>query len=602
MIKLSDYVVRFLADRGVTDLFMVSGGGIIHLVDSVGRSGDIRYHCNYNEQATAYCAEGYARHRNGVGVCLVTTGPGSTNALSGVASAWVDSVPLVVISGQVKRELIADYSRLRQIGEQEINIVDMARPVTKYAVTVTDPRSIRRVLEEAFHQATTGRPGPVWVNIPLDVQGSQVDEEALPAFVPTDGGADTPGLAAQTARAIELLAAAKRPLLLFGYGVRLARAVPLMEELLERHAIPAVLSFSGMDLLPDDHPLLVGKPGIIGQRRANFAVQNADCLLVVGSRLNIKIVGYQYRDFAPRATKIVVDIDPAELQKPTVNPDLPVRADAGAFLREFLLQTRGRRLAAPERWLAACSAWKWRFPNIDPAFFEDREHVNTYVFFDRLSEALEAEDTVVTANGSAALCLYQAFRVRRGQRAYTNNGYGAMGWGLPAASGACVAARGRTICVEGDGSIQMNIQELEFVRHHRLPLKIFVLNNRGYTSIRLSQDGLFEGFRVGADEGSGVACSDFGKLAEAYGLGYARMTTNEEIGTVLASVLASEGPVLCDVAVSPDQGISPKVTSFRRPDGSFESRPLHDMYPFLPRGELQEIMSISENDDDGSGE
>lgn len=597
MIKLSDYVVRFLARRGVTDLFMVSGGGIIHLVDSVGRSGDIRYHCNYNEQATSYCAEGYARLRNGVGVCLVTTGPGSTNALSGVASAWADSVPLVVISGQVKRELIADYARLRQIGEQEINIVDMARPVTKYAVTVADPSSIRRVLEEAFHRATTGRPGPVWVNIPLDVQGSQVDEDALPAFVPPPvGNAGAAGLAAQTARAIELLAAAKRPLLLFGYGVRIAGAVPLMEELLERHGIPAVLSFSGMDLLPDDHPRLVGKPGIIGQRRANFAVQNADCLLVVGSRLNIKIVGYQYRDFAPRATKIVVDIDPAELEKPTVAPDLPIAADAGAFLREFLEQTRGRRLAAPERWLSACSDWKRRYPTIDPVFFEDREHVNTYVFFDRLSEALHAGDTVVTANGTAALCLYQAFRVRQGQRAYTNNGYGAMGWGLPAAIGACVAAGGRrTICVEGDGSIQMNIQELEFVRHHHLPLKIFVLNNRGYTSIRLTQDGLFEGFRVAADEESGVACSDFGKLAAAYGLRYIRMTTNEETDTVLAAVLAAEGPILCDVAVSPAQGINPKVTSSRRPDGSFESRPLQDMYPFLPREELREVMSISED-------
>ncbi len=607
--KLSDYVVRFLVERGVTDLFMVSGGGIIHLVDSVGRHGALRYYCNYNEQATSYCAEGYARERTAVGVCLVTTGPGSTNALSGVASAWVDSVPLVVISGQVKRELIADYSRLRQIGEQEINIVDMVRPVTKFAATVTDPMSIRQVLEEAFHHATAGRPGPVWVNIPLDVQGSTVDEDALPAFVPSRDEKEVVreapliSLAAQTTRAIELLAAAKRPLLFFGYGVRLAGAVPLMEQLLERHRIPAVLSFSGMDLLPDDHPLLVGKAGIIGQRRANFAIQNADCLLVVGSRMNIKIVGYQYRDFAPRAKKIVVDIDPAELEKPTIAPDLPIPADAGDFLREFLRQTGGRRLTAPERWLAACTAWKQRFPNVDPSFFEDRGHVNTYVFYDRLSDALEAGDSVVTANGTAALCLYQAFRVRRGQRAYTNNGYGAMGWGLPAAIGACIASGGRrTVCVEGDGSIQMNIQELEFVRHHRLPLKIFVLNNCGYTSIRLTQDGLFGGFRVGADAGSGVACSDFAKLAAAYGLRYVRLTTNEELGEGLAAVLGEEGPVLCDIAVSPDQGISPKVTSFRRPDGSFESRPLHDMYPFLPREELHEIMSISRNDDVGSGE
>lgn len=593
--KVSDFVVDFLVRRGMRDLFMVSGGGIIHLVDSVGRHPGLRYWCNYNEQATAYCAEGYARLAGSPGACLVTTGPGSTNAVSGVASAFVDSVPLFIVSGQVKRELIADYSRLRQIGEQEINIVDIVRPITKYAATVREPGEIRRHLEEAHHHAVSGRPGPVWVNIPLDVQGSAVDETALPGFAAPPRPAPPPGLAGQAATALAWLAAAKRPVALFGYGVRLAGAVGLLEQFLERHRVPALLSFSGLDLLPDDHPLLVGKPGIIGQRRANFALQNADCLLAVGSRLNLKIVGYNYRGFAPRARKIVVDLDGAELAKPTISPDLAICADAGDFLRELLRQGADAPLAAPARWLEACEDWKRRYPNVVPGFFEDREHVNTYVFFDRLADLLDPADPVVTANGTAALCLYQALRVRRGQRAYTNNGYGAMGWGLPGAVGACVAnGRRRTICVEGDGSIQMNVQELEFVRLHRLPLKIFILNNRGYTSIRLTQDTFFDGSHIASDEASGVACSDFKGLASAYGIAYRRLADNDALAAGIAEVLAADGPVLCDLNVSPRQGIHPKAASFRRPDGSFESRPLEDMFPFLSREELAANMRISE--------
>lgn len=594
MVKVSDFVVDFLARRGVRDLFMVSGGGAIHLVDSAGRHPGLRYWCNYNEQATGYCAEGYARLAGTPGACLLTTGPGSTNAVSGVASAFVDSVPLFVVSGQVKRELIADYSRLRQIGEQEINIVDIVRPVTKYAATVADPLQVRRVLEEAWHHAVSGRPGPVWVNVPIDVQGTTVDEAALPGFEPPPRPAPSPALEGHAATALAWLAAARRPVVLFGYGVRIAGATALMEEFLERHRIPALLSFSGLDLLPDDHPLLVGKPGIIGQRRANFALQNADLLLSVGSRLNLKIVGYNYRGFAPRARKIVVDVDGAELAKPTISPDLPVEADAGDFLRELLRQSAGRPVAAPAPWLAACEDWKRRYPNVVPAFFEDREHVNTYVFFDRLSAALAAGDPVVTANGTAALCLYQALRVRRGQRAYTNNGYGAMGWGLPGAIGACVAnGRRRTVCVEGDGSLQMNVQELELVRLHRLPLKLFVLDNRGYTSIRLTQDSFFESRYTGADEPSGVGCSDFRALAAAYGIPYARIDDHAGLDAGIAAALAADGPVLVDVNVSPRQGIHPKAASFRREDGSFESRPLEDMAPFLPREELAANMRIS---------
>jgi len=596
VIKVSDYVVGFLVRKGISEVFMVAGGGIMHIMESVRSNSGMTFYCNYNEQATAYATEGYARAKNGLAACIVTTGPGSTNALSGVASAWADSVPMIVISGQVKTELIADYSKLRQIGEQEVNITDMARPVTKYARTVTRPELVRYELEKCSYYATDGRPGPVWLNIPLDVQARFVDERKLASFKPpmTYSAKDRTRLKNQVKQSIKMLKGSKRPVLLCGYGVRIAGAVEALRKLLESVRIPVVLSFNGMDLLPDDHRLLVGKPGIIGQRRANFAIQNSDCILSLGSRLNIKIVGYGYRAFAPRARKIIVDVDKEELLKPTISADLPIQADGREFLKEFSKQVEEDNITVSPDWLQACSDWKRRYPNIAEEFFSDKGHVNTYVFYDTLSDALQGDEPVVSGNGLAALNLYQAYRVRSGQRAFTNNGYGAMGWGLPAAIGACIANnRGKTICVTGDGSIQMNLQELEFLRYHDLPLKIFVFNNSGYTSIRLTQDAFFGGKYIGSDRDSGVANPDFERIALAYGLGYLRISRNDELEPKIKDVLSMEGPVLCELNISPRQGISPKTQSYKKDDGTLESRPLEDMFPFLPRQELEENMNIS---------
>ncbi|MBU2043671.1 MAG: thiamine pyrophosphate-binding protein [Candidatus Omnitrophica bacterium] len=595
MVKLSDYLVQFLARQGIKDVFMVSGGGIIHLTDSLGRNKNIKYICNYNEQATSYSAEGYARFRNRISACLVTTGPGSTNALSGVASAWMDSVPMLVISGQVKRELIADYQKLRQIGEQEVNIIDMVRPITKYAATTTNPKRIRYELERCFYEATSGRPGPVWLNIPLDVQGSLIDPRSLPSFLPEkSGGKSSSGLKNKVKRTISLLKQSKRPVLFCGYGIRLAGAGNLLEQLLDKVKIPVLLSFNGMDLLSEDHPSLVGKPGIVGQRRANFAVQNSDYFLSIGSRLNIKIVGYDYKNFAARAKKIIVDIDSQELKKSTVCPDLAVTADAGDFLKEFIRQAVKAGIRIDQKWLAACRQWKGRYPSISKDFLDNKKHVNTYVFYDRLSDVVKSQDVIISGNALSALCLYQAFKVKKGQRVFTNNGYGAMGWDLPAAIGACIANNRRpTICVTGDGSIQMNIQELQLVKHHRLPLKIFIFNNAGYTSIRLTQDNFFNGFYVGADKASGVSNPDFKKIAESYGLNYEKILTNRQLKSKIAKVISRPGPVFCEVNVSPRQGLNPKTVSQRNPDGSFQSRPLEDMFPFLSREELEKNMQIS---------
>ena len=593
--KLSDYVIDFLVKKEIVDIFMVSGGGIIHLVDSVGRNDNINYFCNHNEQATGYCAEGYARQKNAIAACLVTTGPGSTNTISGVAGAWVDSVPMIVISGQVKKELIADYTRLRQLGEQEINIIDMVKPVTKYAVTVDEPDRIRYELEKAVHSATTGRKGPVWINIPLDVQGSNIDENGLKSFAPDKQEKNDAELKVRVAQAARWLKESKRPVFILGHGIRLAQAEENLLSLCRKISVPALLSFNGMDLLPEDHPCLVGRPGIIGQRRANFAVQNADFILSIGARMNIKIVGYDYKGFAPKARKVMVDIDHEELNKSTVNCDLAIDADAKNFLSELNKQFNDKELAVSSEWLAACRQWKGKYPNITDDFYADQEYVNSYVFYDRLSDMLEADDTVVTGNGLAALNLYQAFKVKESQRAFTNNGYGAMGYGLPAAIGACIAHdKKRTICVTGDGSLQMNIQELGLIGHNKLPLKIFILNNLGYTSIRLTQDNFFKSHYVGADDGSGVSNPDFQKIAEGYGLAYARIQNNSQLDDVISKVLSENGPALIEVIVSPKQGVNPKTTSSKRDDGTFESRPLEDMYPFLSREELKENMRISE--------
>ncbi|MFC1807438.1 thiamine pyrophosphate-binding protein [Candidatus Omnitrophota bacterium] len=593
MVKVSDYVIDFLASVGIKDIFMVSGGAAMHLVDSVGRKKSIKYYCNYNEQATSYSAEGYSRVNDSMGACLVTSGPGGTNAISGVASCWVDSVPIIVISGQVKRELIADYSKLRQIGEQEINIIDMVKPITKYAVTIKDPNKIRYHLEKAVFLAKNKRPGPVWINIPLDVQGSRVDKKRLLPF-PKPKPSKDKTLKNKVVRALDLLNRAKRPVILLGNGIKISKSNDLISKLLKCVKVPVLLSFNGMDILPENHPLYIGKPGIIGQRRANFCIQNADCVMSIGSRLNLKIIGYDYKAFAKQAKLIVVDIDSEELKKRTISPDLAINANAKCFLLELLSQAKKKPLVADEKWLTACRYWKRHYIPLEKEAHRDKRHVNTYAFFDKLSDLLSGRDIVVTGNGLAALSLYQAFKVKRGQRVFTNNGYGAMGWGLPASIGASIAkGKNRVICVTGDGSIAMNVQELELIRHHKLPVKIFVLNNSGYSSIRHTQDSFFKGFHVGSDDKSGVGSLDFNKIAKVFDLKYIYIGRNIQLNKNIQAVLGSVGPVLCEVNIARKQGVSPKTTSYVGKDGKIKSRALEDMYPFLPRQELLKNMEIS---------
>jgi acetolactate synthase-1/2/3 large subunit len=597
--KLSDFVIDFLVRNNIRDVFTVSGGGIAHLLDSMGRNPAVRYYCNYHEQASAISAEGYARITGNVGACLVTIGPGAVNALAGIVGAWYDSLPLLVLSGQVRSDLIADYSKIRQKGPQEGNVIEMARPVTKYAVSVRDAKQIRYELEKALHLATTGRPGPVWVEIPFDIQGVDLGSAALQGFTPDSTIASPEATSAQAKQILDAISKSQRPLIIAGNGIRLANSHPLFLDLVEQLQIPVVVPFSAKDVIHEDHPLNVGVFGTSGQRRANFAVQNADLVLSLGAGLSVTKVGFNYAGFAPKARKVIVDIEPGQIEFQVPKADLAITADLRHLLPDLVKQSKDSSYRPSSRWHEACAMWRRRYPVIVPEYFDDKNFANMYVWMDRLADALEPGDVLVTGNGFDVVSCYQAFKVKKGQRVILSGNWGSMGWDLPLAVGSCIARdRKRTILVNGDGSIQWNIQELLTVKYYQLPLKIFVLSNEGYSSIRATQKSLFEGRLVGADPSSGVGAMDFRKLADVYGFKYFRVENNDGIAGGIDKALRAEGATLCEVKISPEQSVTPKASAFRRADGSFESRPLEDMSPFLPREEVHWNMHLF---DDGAG-
>jgi acetolactate synthase-1/2/3 large subunit len=597
MIRVADYIVRRLESFGVGHVFLVTGGGAMHLDDAIGR-GNIRYICNHHEQASAIAAEGYARTRNGLGVAVVTSGPGGTNALTGVLGQWLDSVPVVYLSGQVKQETCVGACPeipLRQLGDQEIDIVRVVESVTKYATMLRDPRDVRRELEKAVHIARSGRPGPVWIDVPLDVQGAMVDEDSLE---PYDPGEEPPWargerLDALAADAIRRLSRADRPVIVAGHGIRIAGAAASLRRFAESSGIPVVTTFGGFDLLASDHPLYVGRIGTIGDRAGNFALQNADVALFIGTRNNIRQVSYFWQSFARAAEKIVVDIDAAELQKPTVRPDLAVHADAGDFLEALLRQPAAARGPGWSGWREWCRVRRDRYPTVLPEYRQVHGAVHPYLFVQALCEVLEEDAIVVAGNGTACVALFQAGIVKEGQRFFWNSGCAAMGYDLPAAIGACVASGRKVVCLAGDGSLQMNLQELQTVVHHRLPIKLFVLDNAGYVSIRQTQDIFFQGRHMGSSLETGLSFPDVGRLAAAYGLPSARIDSPDGLHGVIRAVLEAEGPCLCHVVLPTDYKFSPKLSSETKPDGRIVSKPLEDMFPFLDRAEFRENMIVA---------
>ena len=601
MAKLSDYVVRFIADQGVKHVFLVTGGGAMHLNESLGRFPAIEAVCNSHEQASAMAAEVYGKATNNLGAAIVTTGPGGTNAVTGVAGAWLDSTPCLFVSGQVKRpdrmfDTQGNPLGMRQLGVQEVDIVSIVKPITKYAVTVTDPSTIRYHLEKAVWLARSGRPGPVWIDIPLDVQAYPIDPETLAGFDPAEltDRAPSPQLAHQVDAIVEALNRSKRPLLFAGNGIRLARAAREFGELIRLLKIPVVATWCAADLISSEDPLYVGRPGAVASRGANFALQNCDFLLAIGVRLDFAITGYAPQNLAREAQKVMVDIDEAELAKLAPYIETPVQADARAFITEML--ARRDRIAQPDRsaWNARCADWKTRYPVVTPEHRDPATQVSIYHLAEIIGSETTPDDVMVSgSSGSGIEIFLLACPTRTGQRIYHTAGLGSMGYAIPSSIAACLAAgRRRTVCVDGDGGFQFNIQELETIARLQLPIKFFVLNNDGYASIRASQTNYFGRATIGCDAATGLTVPDLSKIAASYGLSGALIADQSNLRRDVRRVLETAGPVVCDVRVIPDEVRAPRLSSAQRADGSFVSKPLEDLWPFLERDEFLSNMIV----------
>ena len=591
--KVSDYIFSELSALGIKDVFTVSGGAAMHLLDSLGTNKSMDHVSTHHEQAAAMAAEGNARITGKPGAVLVTSGPGGTNALTGVCGAWIDSIPVIFLSGQVTSNSLIEGTGLRQFGIQESDIVSMVKSVTKYSVTIKDPSQVKYHLQKAVYLATSGRPGPVWLDIPLDIQSKQIVPDECPSFEPEERKIPKNDLLKkQVSNCIKLLRNAERPVLISGYGIRLAKGEKEFLQLVEKLGIPVISSWTTSDLIPSSHEFSIGRSGIFGDRAGNFTVQNSDLVLSVGSRLSVPQVGYNFPLFARAAKKIIVDIDSAELKKPSLKPDLPIQADAREFMLELLTQLTQVKSFKISKWLKRCQDWKVKYPVVLPEYKDCKDAVNSFYFVHVLSEKLDDKAVIVTDMGTSFTCTMQTFKTKLGQRLSTSSGHASMGFGLPGAIGACIGNnRKDTICISGDGGLQMNIQELQTIVHYNLPIKLFVLNNKGYLTIKATQQNHFGRF-VGAEKSSGVTCPDIIKIATAYGLPAVQIANTEELNAKIDFILQTPGPVVCEIIMGENQPLIPRVSSLKKPDGTIISKPIEDLYPFLSREEFLENMIV----------
>ncbi len=650
-IKVSNYIAGKLVEEGIRHVFTVTGGGAMHLNDGLGHQEGLECIYNHHEQACAMAADSYARIHNQIAAVCVTTGPGGTNAITGVVGAWLDSIPMLVLSGQVRYDTTARWSGvgIRAMGDQEFDICQAVSSMTKYCEMVTDPKRIRFCLEKALYLARSGRPGPCWLDIPLDVQGAFVEEEDLGGFDPEDyeaggsGWGDGSGRAGKPShpakireddagfgekrqvlpgepeaalmeKVLDKIREAKRPVFYVGNGIRIAGAYEVFLEAAELLGIPVVTGWNIQDAIWDEHPLYAGRPGNMGDRPGNFAVQNSDLVFSVGSRLSIRQVGYNYKTWARKAYVIMNDVDQEELKKPSVHVDLPVHADGKVFLEKLVEQLKeGQqegRLPKPlfgggeglkgKSWIETCQMWREKYPVILPKHLSqgDDKEANVYALVRELSSRLKEGQITVSGNGSACVAGGHSYIIKKGQRFISNSAIAAMGYDLPAAIGAYMADHSQDIILlTGDGSIQMNLQELQTIIHHRMAIKIFVINNNGYHSIRQSQQNFFEGALVGVGTDSGFKGPDLSfpsmeKLAGAYGYPYFCARHNSQLAQAIEGALAVPGPAICEVMVSTDQNFEPKSSARKMPDGTITSPPLEDLAPFLPEEEMDANMII----------
>lgn len=562
--RLSDYVIQFLRDEyDVDTIFTVSGGGCIFLVDSLGTTDGVQYVATHHEQAASIAAEGYARMGNKLGACVVTSGPGGTNAITGTLCSWLDSIPTIVVSGQVNKEMTTNYTRLplRQLGDQEFNIVESVKNMTKYAVQVNDPSEIRYHLEKACKLATSGRPGPVWIDIPLNVQSADIDPNKLVGY------SDSQPLQKPLSADIDTLLAkwneAKKPLMIVGNGVRLSDGVNVLHDILNKTNIPVITAVNGNDIVNSDYTYYCGRFGTHAQIGANNLLSECDFLLTVGSRLYVRQTGYNFEGFANKAYKIHVDIDQAELDKPTLYTDLKIHSDAKAFLNTLNNKTLP---VTGKDWLGVCLDWAQK-PTVLPKHRNKSTITSHYAFIEQLSSVMPSDHDIVTSDGSANVVTMQVMKLTGNQRLITNTGCAPMGYGLPAALGAAI--HNKIICIEGDGSLHLNIHELQTMKHYNLPIKLILLNNDGYTSIKISQKAFFDGRYVASEKGSGVSFPNFERVIKAYDLPYYSIKTNNDIHPTLSDFLSQDGPCVLEVFTDPNEYHEPKVVAKLGADGKF---------------------------------
>lgn len=588
MIKLSDYVFNFLESRGVKHVFMLPGGGAMHLDDSLGKS-NLEYTCFLHEQGATIAAEAYGQHTNKPGVVLVTSGPGATNTITGVTAGWIDSTPMIIISGQSKRADLVGNKGVRQIGSQEVQIVPMVTPITKYAVQILEPTEIRYHLERAYHEATTGRPGPVWLDIPLDVQAVMLDESILEGYTIEDNGEIS--INKEIEQTVELLKSAKKPLVLAGNGIKLAEGTDLLYRLLDLLGIPVETTWKTIDMFGEDAEYYVGHPGIMGDRGANLILQEADLIISIGCRLDTSVTAFNDKNFGKSAKKVIVDIDDNEIKRMDVDKSVAVACDAKVFLQELLSLIEPDleeilTLTKQEEWkgwLSYCKELRARYPVITKEHAEARDYVSAYYFIGKLCELLREDDVIVPeSSGGAGEITYQAFRLKMGQKMKNAAGLGSMGFGLPYVIGSCIAnEKRRTILINGDGAFQLNIQELETLHRLKLPVKMFIWNNDGYASIRSMQRNNFEGHYVASEKDSGLTMPNIRDVAGAYGFKTYRIHDNTELDELLPEIMKDDEPMLCEVMVLPEETVSPRVKAIVGENGKMMSGPLEKMWPYL---------------------
>jgi acetolactate synthase-1/2/3 large subunit len=585
--RVVDYIFKFLADSGVRHTFLVTGGGAMFLNDGLRCEKRITPICCHHEQGCAIAAEGYVRAGGQIGTVCVTSGPGGTNAITGVIGQWLDSIPVLYISGQVKFETTIDSClelNLRQLGDQEINIIDIVKPVTKYAATVNDPSTIRRELEKAFYHALSGRPGPVWLNIPLNVQGAIIEEKNLVAFNKEEYIAPSPSQK-EINKFLNLLMRAKRPLIVAGHGIILANAAEQFRRLLHKLNIPSVTTFNAIEILDDNDPLYFGRIGTVGQRVGNFLLQNADLIISLGSRNNIRQISYNWENYAKNAIKVVIDIDEAELKKKTLIPDLGICADVSKFMDELEKNLSDFILPDFSTWLNWCRERQQKLPTITLEQKNWKDKVNPYFFVHELTKLTTEDTDIIAGNGTACVALFQCCHVKTGQRIFWNSGCASMGYDIPATLGAAIYSGRKTVCLAGDGSFMMNMQELQVIIHHKLPVKIFLFDNDGYVSIKQTQKNFFGDELIGCDAISGISFPNFLKIAEAFGSCTFEITSQDNLEQEIQQVLDCPGTAFCVVKMPSFFNFSPKLSSKQLENGKIVSASLEDMYPFLEKEE-----------------